>query len=70
MSISIIHINIGSAKKVGVKFLSVLIAVFTFFLVICFLVYREALATQRAMEFSMEKSENLDTFDLIMDYTE
>ena len=37
--------------------------------VVMLLVYREALATQRAMEYASD-SDNLDTVDLIMDYTE
>ena len=62
-------IFIGSYSKVGMKILAVMVLVFTFFMVICFLVYREALATQRAMEYASDR-ENLDTVDLIMDYTE
>eukprot|EP00092_Neocalanus_flemingeri_P035574 GFUD01038721.1.p1 GENE.GFUD01038721.1~~GFUD01038721.1.p1 ORF type:complete len:123 (-),score=16.26 GFUD01038721.1:48-416(-) len=57
-------------NKVGLKILAVTTLVFTFFLVICFLVYREALATQRAMEFQTDNAENVDTLDMIMDYTE
>ena len=66
---SIFMIFIGSFSKVGMKILAVMVLVFTFFMVICLLVYREALATQRAMEYASD-SDNLDTVDLIMDYTE
>ena len=55
--------------EVGLKFLIALVTVFTFFLVICFLVYREALATQRAVEYKPEDG-NLDTIDMVLDYTE
>ena len=55
----------------GVKFLIAMITIFTFFLVICFLVYvyKEALATQRALEYKPAE-EDLDTMDMLMDYTE
>merc|ERR1712126_189141 len=56
-------------NKVGFKIIITLAVVFTFFLVICFLVYREALATSRAVEY-MGDQEELDSFDLITDYTE
>merc|ERR1711910_105850 len=55
-------------NKVGWKILAAMVTVFTFFLIICFLVYREALATQRAITYQVEERvDNIDPIDMIVE---